>query len=396
MSSATTAKFWLRKAGLGVSLATALASAMPAAAIAAEPLTKPAIQSDLVTSTLLIDVSSAGDRLVAVGQRGHIIYSDDGGKTWEQADVPVNVLLTAVHFPDAENGWAVGHSGIILHSSDSGRTWTKQFDGDDANELVITESKSIIEELEAALAAQEDGADADASAEDAGSMSELEIQLEDAQYNLEDAQEDAKLGPTKPLLDVWFQNSQRGFAVGSYGFFFKTEDGGETWQNYSGNIDNLDRFHLNAINQVAGGTIYIAGEGGIVFRSVDAGDTWQTMESPYDGSFFAVTGTGNVNEVLLLGLRGNMFLSTDNGESWDEVNSQTDATLTGGMAQSSGRIVVVGNSGVMLFSSDHGRTFRARIRDDRLSLTSAWIVNEDKVLITGESGVSIMNGISKI
>ncbi|WP_416394926.1 WD40/YVTN/BNR-like repeat-containing protein [Allohahella sp. A8] len=394
MSSARTAKFWLRKAGLGISLATALAGVMPTVASAAEPFAKSAIQSDLVTSTLLIDVVSAGKRLVAVGQRGHIIYSDDGGKTWEQAEVPVNVLLTAVHFPDADHGWAVGHSGVILHSSDAGKTWTKQFDGDDANKLVITEAEATIEELEAAIAALQAGNGAAKGGK--GSLADLEMQLEEAQYSLEDAQEDAKLGPTKPLLDVWFQDSQRGFAVGSYGFFFRTVDGGKTWQNYSGNIDNLDRFHLNAINQVTGGTIYIAGEGGIVFRSVDAGESWQTMESPYEGSFFGVTGTGNVNEVLLLGLRGNMFLSTDNGATWDEINSQTDATLTGGMAQSSGRMVVVGNSGVMLFSSDHGRTFRARIRDDRLSLTSAWIVNEDKVLITGESGVSIMNGISKI
>ena len=396
MSPATTAKFWLRETSIGIFLAASLGAAIPAIAAAAETVAKPALQSELVTSTLLIDVASAGKRLVAVGQRGHIIYSDDAGKTWEQAEVPVNVLLTAVHFPDEQNGWAVGHSGIILHSSDAGRTWIKQFDGDDANKLVVTEAKAQIEELEAAVAALQDGADDDTAEEGGSQLPELERQLEDAQYGLEDALEDAKLGPTKPLLDVWFQSSERGFAIGSYGFFFRTLNGGKTWENYAGNIDNLDRFHLNAINQVAGGTLFIAGEGGIVFRSVDVGESWETMESPYEGSFFSLTGTGNVNEVLLLGLRGNMFLSTDNGDSWEEVDSQTDATLMGGVAQSSGRMVVVGNSGVMLFSSDHGRTFRARIRDDRLSLTSALIVSKDKVLITGESGISIMNGISKI
>ena len=53
-----------------------------------------------IASTLLLDVASAGSRLVAVGQRGHIIYSDDQGKTWVQAKVPSRVLLTAVFFAD--------------------------------------------------------------------------------------------------------------------------------------------------------------------------------------------------------------------------------------------------------------------------------------------------------
>src|SRR5690606_16670813 len=150
----------------------------------------------------LIDVTSAGDRLVAVGQRGHIIYSDDGGKTWEQGEVPVNVLLTAVHFPDATNGWAVGHGGVILHSGDAGKTWTRQVDGDEANTLVMAEARAAVEALEAQLSSLQ----ADSEGEDTGALDDLEMQLEEARFSLEDAQEDAKFGPTKPLLDVWFQN----------------------------------------------------------------------------------------------------------------------------------------------------------------------------------------------
>lgn len=44
----------------------------------------------------MIDVVHAGKRLVAVGDRGHILYSDDQGNTWTQAKVPTRQLLTAV------------------------------------------------------------------------------------------------------------------------------------------------------------------------------------------------------------------------------------------------------------------------------------------------------------
>ncbi len=37
--------------------------------------------------------------------------------------------LQAVHFVDAERGWAVGDGGTVLATTDSGRTWTVQGGG---------------------------------------------------------------------------------------------------------------------------------------------------------------------------------------------------------------------------------------------------------------------------
>ena len=49
----------------------------------------------LVTESMLLDVTRAGDKLVAVGERGHVILSSDG-KTWTQAEVvPTRATLTA-------------------------------------------------------------------------------------------------------------------------------------------------------------------------------------------------------------------------------------------------------------------------------------------------------------
>lgn len=82
-------------------------------------------QAPMASRSLLTGIVQAGDRLVAVGSRGHILTSDDGAN-WVQAQVPVDVLLTSLTFADARNGWAVGHDATILHTQDGGSTWSVQ------------------------------------------------------------------------------------------------------------------------------------------------------------------------------------------------------------------------------------------------------------------------------
>ena len=46
---------------------------------------KPAEIEPLADTSLLLDLAVAGNRLVAVGERGHVMLSDDQGATWRQA-----------------------------------------------------------------------------------------------------------------------------------------------------------------------------------------------------------------------------------------------------------------------------------------------------------------------
>ena len=341
-------------------------------------LDAPSMKTNLAAKALLLDVAAAGKRIVAVGERGHIIYSDDQGVKWTQAKVPVSVSLTAVHFPNDTHGWAVGHGAIILHTSDSGETWKKQFDGNKANQEVIDQSEKNMAILQAALESAPEG-----------QQEELEIQLEEAQFSLEDSEFDAEVGPSKPLLDTLFLSEQEGFAVGAYGFFFKTEDGGKSWFNVSDRIDNQDRFHLNAITQITGGSIFIAGEAGIIFRSNDNGNTWESIESPYDGSFFGTGGTGNVNEVMVFGLRGNLYRSIDLGANWVRIDSGNEATLIASKGDDDGIVAVVGNSGIVLVSGDSGESFNSVIRENRKAVNSVLLLENGNLLLVGEHGVDI-------
>ena len=187
----------LTKTNLGVVLAGALMLGLGLRALAVDgtsplvkrdPMQSEARMSRLAVRSVLVSAVVAGQRLVAVGERGHVLLSDDHGSVWRQVPVPVSVTLTAVTFVDDKQGWAVGHSGVILHSSDGGETWAKQLDGRQALEALQAAAASGSRELQ----------------------QRVERQVQD--------------GPDKPFLNVHFSDARNGLAVGAYGWAFATAE----------------------------------------------------------------------------------------------------------------------------------------------------------------------------
>lgn len=365
-----------------ISLA-ALCALTPSTAFAvADLLETPARSTELAAASLLNDVTRAGDdeRLVAVGERGHIIYSDDGGANWTQASVPVSVTLTGVDFGSASHGWAVGHSGVVLHSSDSGSSWTLQMTGIQAANLAIAGAQQEIEAMEQRL---------ETAAED--DLGDLEWALDDLVFGLENMQEDLSVGPVNPFLDVWFEDADRGFVIGAYGMIFHTADGGNQWQDWARKLDNGDKYHLNAITKIGGGALMIVGEAGQIHVSENNGVTWDRRDSGYEGSLFGVTGTANSGEALAFGLRGTVMHTTDNGQRWDRVQTGSSTTLNDG-ASAGERLVLVGNNGTLVIRDGANDAFRETLRADRLGLMGVVVNGPQSLLLVGESGVVLMQG----
>jgi photosystem II stability/assembly factor-like uncharacterized protein len=290
----------------------------------------------------MLDLAVAGQRLVAVGERGHVMLSDDHGASWRQAkSVPTRVLLTAVYFVDAEYGWAVGHDETILNTADGGETWIRTHFAPEAQQ---------------------------------------------------------------PLLDLWFANRVSGIAVGADGAYFTTNDGGRHWSsakfspppvaaaNPAGETP-LDEeappdYHLNRIVGV-GNRLYVAAEGGKLYRSDDRGASWRALPSPYQGSFFGlvpIRGDG----LLAFGLRGHLFRSADAGETWHALDSHTTSMLTDGIAINDLRVVIGGLAGVLLVSADAGETFKLTQQDDRRGMSALLPGPAGAVVVAGEGGVRII------
>lgn len=60
----------------------------------------------------------------AVGSKGRIFRSNGGGRLWRQTGSGPNVNLTDVYFTSERSGWAVGDNGVIVRTRDGGYTWT--------------------------------------------------------------------------------------------------------------------------------------------------------------------------------------------------------------------------------------------------------------------------------
>lgn len=300
-------------AGLALLLCVGVAPHLCAAPTVLERAALPSAKAE---RAVLLGLTRAGQRLVAVGERGIVLLSDDNGQRWRQAQVPVSVSLTAVQFVDDQRGWAVGHLGVVLHSSDGGETWHKQLDGIQAAEL--------------ALRAAEASGDAKA--------------IEQAQYLVAD-------GPDKPFLDLYFQDARTGYVVGAYNLILRTEDGGANWQPWMQHLDNPQALNLYGI-RAWGGELYIAGERGLLLRSSDGGQHFAALASPYEGSFFGLLAARD--GLLAYGLRGNAWWSSDRGATWQELQTGVESALAAALELADGRLLLAGQGGELLFAEPQG------------------------------------------
>jgi photosystem II stability/assembly factor-like uncharacterized protein len=244
----------------------------------------------LVESSLLLDADDHGSRIIVVGERGHVLLSNDRGAHWRQVAVPTRSTLTAVRIVGSDHAWAVGHDGLILHSDDGGFSWAEQHRSQE---------------------------------------------------------------PDRPLLDVWFADPQRGMAIGAYGLLLSTEDGGRTWRDHLGNDDGAHANAIaeapDGTLYIAGefgsilrsddrgrnwqrlpspyqgsffgllvlqdGAILVFGLRAHLFRSEDRGHTWQQIETGTAATLLAglVRADGSI---VIAGLNGVLLLSDDGGRSF--------------------------------------------------------------------------------
>jgi len=334
-------------------------SAPVAAASFVDVLDAPAQLSPLASKSLLQAVTKAGRRLVAVGQRGHIVVSTDSGATWKQSPVPVSSDLTSVYFVDEKQGWAVGHDGVILHTSDGGDSWELQLTGRSANELLLWAMKRKVA---------------------------AEPSSDEAKKLLAEATRYQEQGADKPFLDVWFADSRNGYAVGAYNLIFSTSDGGKHWEPWFDRTENPKFFNLYAIRP-AGGALYIAGEGGLVLKLDTATQRFRSVATPYDGSFFGVADGGS--SALLFGLRGNVYSSNDGGVTWSKLDAGLPASVVASARTASGTLLLADAGGRVSASTDGGRTFTKVTLQQSVPVTGLVDIDESRLVFVGPRGATV-------
>ncbi len=244
---------------------------------------RPAEIMPRATQALIMGVANTGEHLIAVGDHGEILASNDG-RNWAQLEVPVRSPLSAVSFADAQNGWVVGHDAVVLHTGDGGKTWT----------------------------------------------------LQNFQPELE-----------KPFLSVLAIDKDHAYAVGAYGLFYRTEDGGKTWSEVTAPEVRGDELHLYTIRKLGNGDLLIAGEQGHMHLSTDGGKTWNKLNSPYEGTFFGAVPVGADGALVCGLRGNVFLNHDVRGGKWQKIDTTAQTSLFGCEAVDAGTVAMVGLNGII-------------------------------------------------
>jgi len=281
---------------------------------------EPAIKAPLAVKSLLLAGDQRGGHMVVVGERGHILISNDNGHNWQQADVPTRALLTNVFMHDAKLGWAVGHDATILKTDDGGLSWRQVFSA---------------------------------------------------------PEEEA------PLLDLWFRDANYGLAVGAYGLMYQTEDGGEQWHQIwvndtddfhlnqinqapdgtlyiaaeAGMIyrsddegatwETLDSpYHGSLFGSLASGnTLFIYGLRGHLFMSPDRGNHWDHVAT--DTTAMITSAIKRNSDCIFAGLGGTLLIDHQcEGKALQRQQLPGREGISDLLLSDQGELVLIGEHGV--------------------------------------------------
>jgi len=288
--------------------------------------TMPAHTWPAPTHMMLLDAARAGKRIVAVGEHGIVLLSDDEGKTYRQArTVPVSATLSAVTFTDDKHGWAVGQWGTILATSDGGETWSKQ-------------------RMDTAV--------------------------------------------DQPLFSVHFMNDRDGIAVGLWSMLLQTHDGGKTWTKTTlpkppdGGKADRNLYHVFAD---AKGGLYISAEQGTVLKSTDGGTNWDYLATGGKGSLWSGVAMPD-GRIVVGGLLGSLFQSSDGGATWQPLKTDTKSSITA-LTAFGNELIGVGLDGLVIKQKAGGASFEVKQREDRAMLTSSLTNAAGKTILFAREGV---------
>lgn len=279
------------------------------------------------------------------GEHGTILYTGDGGDSWEFQESGTEEDLKSLAFINEKVGWAVGNGGVIIHTEDGGKTWVKQGDIKASLHMVffINEKEGWVGGSEGTLLQTKDGGknwnkeDIKAWADIAG------IFFKDANtgWVLSGARvfrttdggkswETSELPPIalrgrgfeRPVYHGWegsvfFLNENKGFVTVGLPHVFSTEDGGKTWQatKVSNTIERIS-FTDEKNGCMAGTSILCTQDGGKTWKErlgVKPGES-----DVIDGYMVTIWGLSFADQSRgwAVGKDGQIWRTGDGGKSW--------------------------------------------------------------------------------
>ncbi|MCA1593949.1 MAG: hypothetical protein LC754_15120 [Acidobacteria bacterium] len=213
--------------------------------------------------------------------RSYLLRTTDGGDSWARVEVTgadVNAVLVRVVFPDREHGWALGEEGALYATTDSGGSWTR-----------------------------------------------------------------ARVPTRRLLLGATFLDAQRGWLVGTGSTILQTEDGGATWRAgqveippaqsqpttqpaHASSQSPATAVRFNAVSFADARRGWAVGDSGAIYSTANGGRTWRALQSNVEENLFDVK-FFDAREGRAVGKGGTVIHTTDGGATWRAERTDTTHSL---------------------------------------------------------------------
>jgi photosystem II stability/assembly factor-like uncharacterized protein len=251
----------------------------------------------------------------AVGSRGTLLITEDGGTTWKQRSRPTADVIREIHFVDEMRGWIVCERNVydlkmkdeprtyLMSTNDGGQRWSRvNVRGVDVDARL---TGVVFRTSGRAWAFGEGGVIY--STRDAGrTWSKLAV-------------------PTRHLLlGGTFIDDDRGWLVGAGATILQTSDGGDTW--HASRLAATEGKRFSAASFVDNRLGWVVGSGGTVLRTINGGRTWTVQSSGVDADLLDVKFL-DAMEGWAVGNEGTVIYTNDGGLHWVQERSDTSHQL---------------------------------------------------------------------
>ena len=287
----------------------------------------------------------------AVGDRGTVLHTEDGGETWRDRISEVACPLESVWFLDHKIGWAVGGaiepythraSGVVLRTENGGRSWTPMKSPvpplrkvrfvDDKNGWALGDASPL---WPTGLFFSDSGGRGWKTAAGPRGPGWLTADMIDAQTGAVAGREGATaavrrrgvmptdmpcLGP-RNLRGMVLVPPVYGWLIGDDGLVMMTGDAGKTWGMTPGPLpEDARQFDWHAI-AVQGTHCWVAGDPGTrILHSPDAGRTWEFFDTKHTAPIRGLSFVDEKNG-WAVGDFGTILQTKDGGTTWHRQKS---------------------------------------------------------------------------
>jgi photosystem II stability/assembly factor-like uncharacterized protein len=324
------------------------------------------------SSTKLLGAAfAAGRRVVAAGEDGVTVVSDDAGITWAPIGGRLSQTFTRIRAVSASLVFAVGPKGSLARTGDGGRSWSP---------LGVSTTEDVVDVsfADAFVGYAVDAAGTVLRTENGG----ISWQILNTGYSAT-PQAVLALDPRTVLL------------IGGRGVLRST-DGGNTFSRMRARIVAAARlFNVDR----AGGRIFAYGSKNIVASS-DRGRTWKKVLRPRK-ALLASLDFVSARTGFVLGQDGQLFKTRNGGRRWADLSAvgSDDATGMAFGSESRGYLTLSGfgedSSGYVLHTTDGGRTWRPQLVSSdtpraeglaAIGASAAFLLADSNVLLFTTSG----------